>query len=92
MWKTNQFKLSVEDDNYDAYKTANMKISGRQNLAKWVLTCCGGSTHQRLLSESSRPYMLTYYLFLYVLLLCIGEVITVSTYSNLMSARENILL
>jgi hypothetical protein len=39
----------------------------------------GGSTHERLLSESSRPYMLAYNLILYVLLLCIGgEVITVS--------------
>jgi hypothetical protein len=50
------------------------KYLGRQNLAKWALTCYGGFTHERLLSESSRPYMLAYYLFLYVLLLCIGEV------------------
>ena len=28
----------------------------------WALTCNGGSTHERLLSESSRPYMLAYYL------------------------------
>ena len=61
-------------------------------LAKWALTCYGGFTHERLLSESSRPYMLAYYLFLYVLLLCIGEVITVSISFNLMSARENIML
>jgi hypothetical protein len=35
----------------------------------------GGSNHERLLSGSSRPYMLAYYLFLYVLhaILCIGE-------------------
>jgi hypothetical protein len=60
---------------------------------KWALTCYGGFTHERLLSESSRPYMLAYYLFLYVLLLCIGgEVITVSIYFNLMSGRENIML
>jgi hypothetical protein len=63
---------SVKDDNFDACKTANIKISGRQSLAKWALTCYGGSTHERLLSESSRPYMLAYYLFVYVLLLCIG--------------------
>jgi hypothetical protein len=70
--KTYQFKGSVKDDNYDACKTANMKISGRQNLAKLALTCYGGSTHERLLSESNRPYMLAYYLFLYLLLLSIG--------------------
>jgi hypothetical protein len=57
-----------------------------------ALTCYGGSTHKRLLNESSRPYMLAYYLFLYVLLLCIGEAITVSISFNLMSARENIML
>jgi hypothetical protein len=62
------------------------QISGRQNLAKWASTCYGGSTHERLLSESSRPYVLAYYLFLYVLLLCIGgEVITISISFNLMS-------
>jgi hypothetical protein len=48
------------------------------------------STHERLLSGSSRPYMLAYYLFLYVLRLCIGEVITVSVSFNLMSALESI--
>jgi hypothetical protein len=68
--KTCQFKVNVKDDNYyDACQTANIKISGRQNLAKWALTCYGGSTHERLLSESSRLYMLEYYLSLYVLLL-----------------------
>jgi hypothetical protein len=92
MWKTYQFKVSVKDDNYDACKTANSKILGRQNLAKWALTCYGGFTHERLLSESSRPYMLAYYLFLYVLLLCVGQVITVSISSNLMSARKDIML
>ena len=54
MQKTYQFKLSVKDDKNDAFKTANIKISGRQNLAKWALTCYGGSTRERLLSESSR--------------------------------------
>ena len=49
--KTYQFKLSVEDDKNDACKTANIKISGRQILAKWALTCYGGSTRERLLSE-----------------------------------------
>jgi hypothetical protein len=92
-YKTFQFVLSVKDDNYDACKNANIEISGRQNLAKWALTFYGGSTHERLLSESSRPYMLAYYLFLYVLLLCIGqEVITVSISFHLMYRRENIML
>jgi hypothetical protein len=76
--KAFQFRVNVNVDNYDACKTANIKISGRQNIAKWALACYGGSTRERLLSESSRPYMLTFYLFLYVLLLCTGEeVITV---------------
>jgi hypothetical protein len=57
MLKTYQFKVSVKGDNYDACKTANIKISGQQNLAKWAVTCYGGFTHERLLSESSRPYM-----------------------------------
>jgi hypothetical protein len=26
MWKTYQFKVSVKDDNYDAWKTANIRI------------------------------------------------------------------
>jgi hypothetical protein len=52
--------------NYDACKTANIKISGRQNLAKCALTCYGGFTHERLLSESSRPYMLAYYLSAFI--------------------------
>ena len=68
------------------------KFKADKCLAKWALTCYGGFTHERLLSESSRPYMLAYYLFLYVLLLCIGEVITISISFNLMSARENIML
>jgi hypothetical protein len=34
------------------------KFKGRQNLAKYY----GGSTHERLFSRSSRPYMLAYYL------------------------------
>jgi hypothetical protein len=73
-------------------KQPNIKISGRQNLAKQALTCYGGSTHQRLLSEISRPYMLAYDLFLYVLLLCTGgEVITVSISFNLIFGRENIM-
>jgi hypothetical protein len=66
MYKTHQFKVSVNDDNYDAFKTASVKISGRQNLVKWASTCFDSSTHERLLSESSRPYMLMHYLFLYV--------------------------
>jgi hypothetical protein len=65
------------------------KFQADKNLAKWASTCYGGSTHERLLSESSHPYMLAYYLFLYVLLLCIeGEFVTVSISFNLMSGRE----
>jgi hypothetical protein len=37
--KTYQFKVSVEDDNYDACKTANIKTLGRQNHATWALAC-----------------------------------------------------
>jgi hypothetical protein len=44
MKKTYQFKVRVKDDNYDAYETANIKLSGRKNLAKWASTCYG-STH-----------------------------------------------
>jgi hypothetical protein len=68
------------------------KLKANKCLAKWALTCYGGITHERLLSESSRPYMLAYYLFLYVLLLCTGEVITVSISFNLMSAIEKMML
>jgi hypothetical protein len=69
------------------------KFQADKIFAKWALTCYGGSSHERLLSESNRPYMLAYYLFLYVLLLCIRrEVITVSISFNLMSGRENIML
>jgi hypothetical protein len=90
---TYQFQVSVDDDNYDACKTANIKISGRQNLAKSASTCYGGFTHERLLSKSSRPYIIAYYLLLYELLLCIrGEVIILSISFNLMSGRENIML
>jgi hypothetical protein len=66
---------------------------GRQNLAKWALTCYGGSTHERVLSESSRPYMLAYYLLLYVLLLCRRpEVMTVDISFYLMPGGENTML
>jgi hypothetical protein len=34
-----------------------------KNLAKWALTCYGGSTHERLLSESSRSYMLEFRMY-----------------------------
>jgi hypothetical protein len=88
---TYQFKASVNDDNYDACKTVNIKISGGQNLAKWVLTCYCGSTHEHLSSESSRQYLM-YNLFLYVLLLCIGEQIITVSISYLVSGRENMML
>jgi hypothetical protein len=44
--KTYQFTVSVKDDNYDACETANIKISGRQNLAK----CMGLNVLWRLYS------------------------------------------
>jgi hypothetical protein len=69
------------------------KFKADKKLAKWALTCYGGSTHERLLSESSRPYMLAYYLFLYVLLLYRKrKVMTVSICFYVMSGRENIML
>jgi hypothetical protein len=70
------------------------KFQADKWLSKWALTCYGGSTHERLLSESSCRYMLADYLFLLVLLvlLCIGgEAMTVSIYLNLMSGRENVM-
>jgi hypothetical protein len=39
-----------------------------ENSCKLALTCYGGSTHERLLSESSRSYVLAYYLSVFVLL------------------------
>jgi hypothetical protein len=54
------------------------KFKGRRNLANRALTCYGGSTHERLLSESSRPYMLAYYL----------SALVVHVFS-VMSCREN---
>jgi hypothetical protein len=66
METTYQFKLSVKDDIYDACKTANIKMSGQKNLAKWALACYNGSTHERCLSESSRPYMLANYLSAFI--------------------------
>jgi hypothetical protein len=48
------------------------QMSTFQADKKWALTCYGGSTYERLLNESSRPYRLAYYLIVYVLLMCIG--------------------
>jgi hypothetical protein len=39
-----------------------------RSLVKWTLTCHGGSTDERFLSESSRSYTLAYYLSVFVLL------------------------
>jgi hypothetical protein len=62
-----QFAVSVKDDNYDACKTANIKIAGRQNLAKYSFNVSWWLyAHERLLSESSRPYMLAYYLYAFI--------------------------
>jgi hypothetical protein len=52
----NFIKLSVKDENYDACKTANIKIQVPEVLQ------VGSSTLERLLSESSRSYMLIYLL------------------------------
>jgi hypothetical protein len=38
------------------------KFEADKCLAKCASTCYGGFTHERLLSESSRPYMLAYFL------------------------------
>ena len=47
------------------------KFQADKIFAKWALTCYGGSTRQRLLSELSRPYMLAYNLSAYIRWLCI---------------------
>jgi hypothetical protein len=52
--KLTSLNLSVKDDNYDACKTANVKI---QSLVKRALMCYGGTPHERLLSQSSLSYM-----------------------------------
>jgi hypothetical protein len=45
---------------------------------KWALTCYGGSTHERILRESCRPYILAYYMSAftdcaYFLISCLEE-------------------
>jgi hypothetical protein len=42
------------------FKTVKNQNFRARNLAKWALTCYGGSTRERLLSESSRSYMLAF--------------------------------
>jgi hypothetical protein len=42
------------------------KLKADKILPSGSLTCYGGSTHERLLSESSRPYMLAYYLYAFI--------------------------
>jgi hypothetical protein len=54
------------------------KFKADKCLTTWALTCYGGFTHERLLSESSRPYMLAYFLssFIdcaYFLISCLEE-------------------
>jgi hypothetical protein len=54
------------------------KFQADKILPKWALACYGGSTDERLLSESSRPYMLAYYLSAFIdcayfLLSCLEE-------------------
>jgi hypothetical protein len=34
------------------------KFEADKDFAKWALSCYGGCTHERLISESIRPYML----------------------------------
>jgi hypothetical protein len=55
-----------------------LKFKADKCLAKWALTCYSSFTHERLLSESSRPYMLAYYLsafidYAYFLVSCLEE-------------------
>jgi Zn finger protein HypA/HybF involved in hydrogenase expression len=52
--KNYSFKLNVQDDTCDACETVNITVSGGEVLAS---TCFGGSSHEHLLSESSRPFM-----------------------------------
>jgi hypothetical protein len=42
------------------------KLQDDKILSSWALTCYGCSIHKRLLSESSRPYMLAYYLSAFI--------------------------
>jgi hypothetical protein len=48
-------------------------------LAKWALMCYSSATHERLLSESSRSYMLGYKhsMSVFVLLYCIQKKIKI---------------
>ena len=43
------------------------KFKSENQIAKLALTCYDGSTHERLLSESSHSYMSAYYQYLFVL-------------------------
>jgi hypothetical protein len=91
--KLTSVKLVLRTTIMTPVKPHILKFKADEILPSWALMCYGGSTHDRLLSESSRPHILAYYLFLYILLLCIGgEVIIVSMFFNLMSAIENIML
>ena len=47
-----------------------------RSLAKWALTCHGGSCHERLLSESSRSYLIAYYLSVFVLVAMVATVLS----------------
>ena len=42
------------------------KVHAEKSIARWALTCYGGCTHERLLSESSRSCMLACYLAVYM--------------------------
>jgi hypothetical protein len=47
-------------------KSQISKFQAEKILLSGLLRCYGGSTHERLLSESSRPYMLAYYLSAFI--------------------------
>ena len=49
-------------------KTQISKFHAQKYCQLGALTCYGGSTHERLLSKSSRSYMLAYYLSVFILL------------------------
>jgi hypothetical protein len=77
--------LSVKDDNCDACKPRKWKKLMPRNLLKWDLTYYGGSSHERLLSESSRPYIL-------VSCICIANSLTVHIFwSHVFKRKRNAL-
>jgi hypothetical protein len=60
--KLTSLKLVLRTTIMTPVKPQISKFKADKCPAKWALTCYGGFTHERLLSESSRPYMLAYIL------------------------------